>query len=129
MTENRYLIGFTGPGVVVPGRVAAVLDKLLDLREIRTQLRGYDAELDGVLVAMATAAAAWRASATGRPERTSPDPLPEWITTAKAADVLYCDPRHVRRLIAEGKLTGQQITRGWLVETESVQMYRAARAA
>lgn len=133
MTETRppsaYVHG-DGAVVVVPGRVAAQLDRLLDLNRVRVAVRGQDPETDAVLVALRTAALAWRASAGGLPERTSADPMPAWITTSQTADLLGVDPRHVRRLAVLGRLAGRQLPSGtWLVERESAEHYRAAHRA
>lgn len=119
-----------GAVVIVPGRVAAQLDRLLDLTRLRIAVRGQDPETDAVLVALRTAALAWRQSAGGLPDRTTADPLPAWITTSQTADLLGVDPRHVRRLAAAGRLTARQLPTGtWLVERESAEHYRAAHRA
>lgn len=124
---SAYVHG-NGAVVVVPGRVAAQLDRLLDLTHLRTAVRGQDPETDAVLVALRVAALAWRTSAGGLPERTSADPMPAWITTSQTAELLGVDPRHVRRLITHGRLTGKQLPTGtWLVERETAEHYRAAR--
>ena len=44
-----YVTGIHGPGVEVPGRVAAWLEARTDLRRIRTDARGTDPEVDSVL--------------------------------------------------------------------------------
>ncbi|MDI2127949.1 helix-turn-helix domain-containing protein [Yinghuangia seranimata] len=131
MNPNRpasaYVHG-NGAVVIVPGRIAALLDKLVDLTRLRIDVRGQDPELDNVLVALRVAALAWRASVGGHTERTTPDPMPAWITTGQTADLLGVDPRHVRRLAAGGRLAGRQLPHGaWLIERESAEHYRAVR--
>jgi len=125
---TAYVHGIDGPVVVVPGRVAALLDNLVDLTRLRIDVRGQDPELDAVLVALRTAALAWRASAGGLPDRTPADPLPPWISAGQTAELLGVDPRHVRRLATTGRLTGRQLgDRTWLIERESAEHYRATR--
>lgn len=128
-TASAYVHGVDGPIVIVSARVAAQLDRLLNLTRVRVDVRGQDPELDAVLLGLRVAAMAWRQSATGHTERTSPDPMPPWITTTQAADLLHVDPRHIRRLAAAGHLEARQIPGGsWLIERESVA-HRAARRA
>ncbi|WP_436785782.1 helix-turn-helix domain-containing protein [Yinghuangia sp. YIM S10712] len=130
MTSTRPASAYVhgdGAVVIVPGRVAAHLDRLLNLNRLRIEVRGQDPETDNVLVALRLAALAWR-SAGGLPDRTSPDPMPPWITTGQAAELLAVDPRHVRRLITTGRLTARQLPSGaWLIDRETVEHYRAAR--
>lgn len=64
----------------------------------------------------------------------APDPLPAApsapeMTAADAASALDVKPRQVRRLIADGVLTGQKAGPLWMVSAESVQAHRERRRA
>lgn len=54
-----------GGVVVVPERVAAWMLRYAGLGRLSAQVRGADAEVDAVLVALATAGQHWRTSVTG----------------------------------------------------------------
>jgi multidrug resistance efflux pump len=52
------------------------------------------------------------------------------VTTAEAADLLSVDPRRVRELFETGVITGRKLNaRMTILDRESVEAYRAARAA
>jgi len=42
------------------------------------------------------------------------------IGTKEAAKMLGISPRHVRRLLKEGKLTGQKVGRDWVMPNKEV---------
>jgi len=124
---TSYVHGLDGPVVIVPGRAAAWLDSRLNLRALRTAVRGHDPEVDAVLVALGVAAAAWRQSVVGTDQRTPAEPAPLWLTTREAADRLDVTDRAVRRALAEQRLNGRRTNGGWLVDRESVEHYLIAR--
>ena len=62
-----YVTGNTGPGVEVPGRVAAWLEARTDLRRIRTDARGTDPEVDAVLSDLHRVALLWRSRVEALP--------------------------------------------------------------
>lgn len=124
----------TGAVVVVPARIAAWLDRHADLRAIRTGHRGADAEVDSVLIALATAAAAWRQTQQVPPPGTTlardPEPAaPSPLTSTQAADLLGCTDRAIRRAAAEGRLSATKSAGRWRIEREDLEQHRAARAA
>ena len=50
--------------------------------------------------------------------------LEDWITTAKAAQLLGKTQRRIQQLIREGKLEGSPVSpRLWLVSKQSVEEY------
>lgn len=64
-------------------------------------------------------------SAEHPPPRTLPET--EQISTAKAALMLDCTQRHVRRLVAQGDLAAQTVGRAKLLDPADVQALRALR--
>jgi excisionase family DNA binding protein len=128
---EAYVHGIGAPVVVVPGRVAAWLERHTDLRRLRAGVRGQDPEIDAVLVALATAAAAWRATATGTPDAARPEAESpcQQMSTGQAADLLGVTPRAVRQAVHEGRLTAERVGSRWLLDREDVEHYRAKRAA
>ena len=135
-SAGAYVHGNDGVVVVVPGRVAAWLERECDLRRRRTETRGRDAELDAVLVALAVAAAAWRdrvGSEFGTkraPESVPVASLSSVISTDDAAAQCgFTSPRPIVRAIADGRLEASKIGGRWLIDVESFAHYLAARAA
>ena len=129
---EAYVHGLSGPVAVVPGRVAAWLERHADLRRIRTEARGVDPEVDAVLVALALAAATWRTSATGSNLAKSAEveaPSALWLTSSQAADHLGIGDRAIRLAIAERRLPAEKVGGQWRINREDIEHYRAARAA
>lgn len=132
MTAPRTAAAFVhgdGAVVVVPARIAARLDALLNLRRLRIDVRGRDAELDAVLIALGVAAAAWRTTATGSDQAPQPeaDPHSEWLSTSEAADLLGVTDRRVRQEITGGRLVARRVAGRWRISREDVEQYRATR--
>lgn len=121
----------TGPGVFLPARICAALERVADLPRVRVQHRGLDAELDTVLGDIRTAAARWRATATGSPQAPPPEvgALSGWLSTTQAADLLGITDRAVRLAITEHRLNAEQVDGRWRITRENVEHFRAARAA
>jgi excisionase family DNA binding protein len=128
---EHYVHGIGAPAVVVPGRVAAWLERHADLTRLRIERRGQDPEVDAVLTALRLAAAAWRSSATGTDSRNQPELAPSspQVTTRDAADLLDMTPRGVVKAIAEGRLPAEQINGRWQITREDLEHFRASRAA
>ncbi len=128
---TAYVHGIGGSVVVVPGRVAAWLERHADLRRLRTDARGADAEVDAVLVALATCAFAWRASATGTaiPAQAEPVALSSWLSTSQAAGLVGVTPRAIRKAIADDRLSATEVNGSYRISREDVEHFRAGRAA
>lgn len=129
---ETYVHGIEGPVVVVPGRVAAWLERNADLRRLRTEVRGGDAEVDAVLVALATCALAWRTSAVGRERAPEPEVVAssgQRLSTSQAAALLSRSDRAVRMACSAGRLPAEQVGGRWLIDREDLEHYKAARAA
>lgn len=126
-----YLVGVQGAAAVVPGRVAAWLERHGHLNELRARARGGDPEIDAALVALRIAALTWRASATGTEDAPEPEvgPRSEWLSTTTAAGHLGITDRAVRLAISQGRLPAEQVDGRWRISREDTEHYRAARAA
>lgn len=119
----------TGPGVYLPARICAALERLADLPRIRVQHRGTDPELDTVLGDIRTAAAKWRATATGSPHPPPPeaDASSGWLSTTRAAEILGVTDRAIRLAITEHRLHAQQVDGRWRITREDLEHFRASR--
>ena len=117
--------------VVVPSRIAALLDQHLRLDRFRKNVRGQDAELDAVLLAIRLAAVAHSSAAGTIPAKT-PEPQPHsrsGLMVPAAAIHLGISDRAVRKAMAEGRLSAQKIDGRWSTSFADIEAYRANRAA
>lgn len=129
---ERYLLP-EAVGAIMPGRVASLLHKRLDLSRLRTEVRGIDPEVDAVLMALHIAALKWRTSA-GVSEPRKPTEVAtesEWMSTQEVADRLGVSTSRVRQECRDGRLEATNRGRplGWQIHREDFEHYRAARAA
>jgi excisionase family DNA binding protein len=131
-----HIVGLGGPGVVVPGRVAAWLEDRLDLRRVRTDVRGADPEVDAVLLDLAVVALTWRKAVEALPCRGSEQAGPaeagtpsSWLTTAQAAGRLGVTSSRVRQVIRAKHLVAEQVDHQWRITLQDLAHYAAARAA
>jgi len=129
-SATAYVLGADGIAAIVPARVAAWLDSRLNLTQVRGQVRGRDAEVDAVLVALRLAAMSWRASATGSGEAPTPEvEASSWVGTRQAADLLGIGDRAIRLAIAEQRLAAHNVGGRWRITREDIEQFRAARRA
>ena len=129
-----YVHGIDGPVAIISGRIAARIAPLL--HDFRTQQRGADPDLDAQLIALATAAAAWRAehfgtsgdgSTPAETAETVPSSAP--MDTHTAAIRLGVTERAVRHACASGRIDAELVAGRWHITAEALAHYRAARAA
>ncbi|RII94557.1 helix-turn-helix domain-containing protein [Clavibacter californiensis] len=125
---GSYVHGQGGPIVVLPGRVAAYLERYAGLDDFRKRIRGHDAEVYAVLYDLHRAALVWRESATGTPHEVRPEPAAEWFTTAEAAARVGITDRGIRRAIAEKRLAARLVGRSWRISRTDLAHFRASRA-
>jgi excisionase family DNA binding protein len=126
-----YVTGNHGPGVEVPGRVAAWLESRLDLRRVRTDARGVDPEVDAVLADLHRVALLWRSCVDGSDPRkpAQAQPLLPWLTVSEVANQLGVTESRVRQLVQAKALPAEQIDRRWRISRIDFEHYKAARAA
>ena len=131
-----HIVGLGGPAVVVPGRVAAWLESRLDLRRVRTDVRGIDPEVDAVLLDFAVVAQTWRSRVEALPCRGSEQAGPaeagtssSWVTTTEAAVRLGVTSSRVRQEIRAKHLAAEQVDHQWRIALQDLAHYVAARAA
>jgi excisionase family DNA binding protein len=129
LPSSRYIVE-VGPGVLVPIRIAAMLNAYL--KPLRIKMRGHDSELDQVLLDFARIAMTFDSSERGTIDAPTPEPrrdLSEWVTTSIAADIIGITERAVRRAIAERRISAQKLSGGWCLTRQDVEQFRAARTA
>lgn len=129
--RRSYLLRVDEPYVMVPARVAALMETRAGVRRLRVQLRGLDPEASAVLEDIRYAALAWHGSAVGTDVYESPEPQPksELVTPSQAADLIGITVRAIRKALTEGRLSGNKVGGVWQIRREDVEHYRAARAA
>jgi excisionase family DNA binding protein len=124
---GSYVHGQDGLVVVLPGRIAALLDERAGLNRFRIAVRGSDQQLDAVLLALHVAALGWRTSATGTPDEVRAEPAASWLSTTEAAARVGVTSRAIRRAIAEKRIAATRIGRSWRIARTDLEHYRANR--
>lgn len=131
---GRFLLGADGPEVRVPGDAARYLVLLLADGRRRARSEGWrlPEDLWAVVRSLEEAGRAHAAarvavaSVPGPAGTTAADARPSsardhhHLTTAQAAGRLGCSERHVRRLVAEGRLVATRAGRALLVDAASL---------
>jgi excisionase family DNA binding protein len=125
-------MGLDGPAVLVPARIAAILERHADLTALRVRTRGVDPEASAVLEALRTSAMSWRGSATGTTDDTEAEPASEssqWVGTGKAAELAGVTSRAIRKAIAETRLPATEVGGRYRISREDIEHYKATRVA
>lgn len=131
MARRSYLLKVSEPYVMVPARVAALIEARTNIASARVQLRGLDPEATAVLEDIRYAAMAWRGSDIGTEDDREPEPATrsEWLSTSQAADLLGITGRAVLKAVHEGRLPATEVGKRWQINREDVQHYKAIRVA
>lgn len=120
-----------GPIAIIPGRVAAYLERYARLDQFRREHRGHDSEVDEVLTAIHVAAATWRNSSglgTTPPPRPEPaSPSVQWVTPRTAALKLQMTDRGIRKAIAEKRLRAEKHDGRWRIHLEDIAHFTERR--
>lgn len=120
-----YLHGVDGPVVVLPANVCDFLERHAGLDEYRKRNLGRHPQLDHALLSLHSAATAYRASRTGTPEISEPEPpTSSWVGTTKAARILRMTDRGVRRACEQGRLEAHQVEGRWRIAREDLAQFR-----
>lgn len=120
-----------GGVVIVPERVAAFLLRYAGLGRLSSQVRGADAEVDAVLVALGTAGQQWRTSVTGSEVAPVSEVVARsgWLSSTQAGEQLGVTSRAVLLAISEQRLQAEKVDGRWRLNREDVEHYAAARRA
>jgi excisionase family DNA binding protein len=124
-----------GPAVLVPGRVAALLEKTLKLDTVRSQLRGADRETDEVLLAIRVTGLRWAEGRSAEPacdHASDVHKVPQVggrsdMTTRQVANALGISTAAVTLAAREGRLDGRQVGGQWRFDMDSVAVWKAMR--
>jgi excisionase family DNA binding protein len=124
-----------GTSVVIDGRICAVLNKLLGLDRIRSQVRGQDPQLDQELLAIRLAGIAYESSAAGTVSAPRPEPVSQshqqlngdTVNTTTAATILGITDRAVRKAITEKRLKATQLDGRYRITREDLSAFMADR--
>lgn len=123
---EHYLHG-DGHVVIVPARVAAWLERRVDLNRVRIDARGLDPEIDAVLGALRISALVWRTSVNGTTPAEPAEPVAasdQWVSTNQAAIHLGITDRAVRKAIAAGALPAENTAGRWRIHRDDIAHYR-----
>jgi hypothetical protein len=128
-----------GPAVIVPGRLALLLERHLRLDRVRLDVRGADAELDALL-------SSWHAVSLLYAERAVPasgqrgssvdptpeagrrsDPMKDLLSAQDVADAVDVSSSAVRLAARQGRLAGQKVDGEWSFHRHDVAAWVATR--
>ena len=136
---QRYAVD--GPAVVVPARIALLLECHYRMDRLRMDVRGRDPELDEVLNAWHAVAMQWSpetgsengsvtgTEVAGASEPVAPSEAVEQISASEVANQFGCTTRAVTKAAAERRLRGQFVAGRWLFHPDDVAVWAATRAA
>jgi hypothetical protein len=129
----RYSVD--GPGVLVPARVCALLERHLRLDRVRAEVRGADEQLDEVLSDLRVVAQSYltTGSVRGTPvaeraERPSESPIADAMTASQVADITGVTPHAVRLARRRGHLRGVQVNGRWMFPRDEVRRWQQRTA-
>ena len=124
-----------GTTVAVPAWIAAFLEQRLPFADLRVQVRGKDAELDDVLMALHVAAVshvdvlrAELTSGVGSGVAPVPEVAASSMSATQVAVAVGVDDRTVRLAASTGRLSGVKDAEGrWRFDQTEVVAWAAAR--
>lgn len=127
-SADSYVHG-GGMVVIVPARIAALLNRHAGLERFRLNNRGADPELDAVLVAFRMAELTWRNSVTGTARAAEPelDANYQWLSTTQVATITGITDRGVRAAIKRGDLKAECTDGRYRISREQLAHWRAIR--
>lgn len=136
---QRYAVD--GPAVVVPARIALILESHYRMDRLRMEVRGRDRELDEVLSSWHAIAMMWSpetgsevgsvpgTEVVGSSEPVAPSEAVEQISASEVANQFGCTTRAVTKAAAERRLRGRLVAGRWLFHPDDVVAWAATRAA
>jgi excisionase family DNA binding protein len=122
--------------VMVPARIAALLERGTDISALRVRSRGVDPEASAVLEDIRLAAMSWSPASDfaltqseGDGARKVAGCSEQWMTTGQVARQLGLSPQAVRNAIRAGRLRATQVDGNrFQVSREDFEHYRAIRS-
>lgn len=136
MTEpkrNPYILRTSEDSIVVPRRIAALIDR--EVSAVRVRLRGVDPQASIVLEGLHLIALEWRGCVGAIEVDESAQPVRDstmttsQVTSTQVADQLGISPQAIRKVIADGRLPAEKVGRQWVITRENLEHFKAARAA
>lgn len=140
MNQQRgsYLLKVSEPYVMMPARVAAMLEAELgaELSRLRVRKRGVDPEASQVLADIRAAAIEWAGSGSaGTSDDGPPEPRPESnrehlsLTPSQAAGRVGVSDRAIRKAIHTGRLPAAKVDGAWQITRDDLRHFQASRAS
>lgn len=134
--RRSYILKASEPMVMVPARIAALLERGTDISALRVRTRGIDPEASAVLEDIRLVAMSWSSEPDFASTQSEDDSerkvagcSEQWMTTGQVAQRLGLTPQAVRNAIRAGRLRATQHEGNrFQVSREDFEHYRAARA-
>ena len=116
--------------------MCAILNRLLGLDKLRTELRGQNPRLDQALLAIRLAGIAHtETSSTGNGVAPQPEPKPpssqqlnDTVSTTTAATLLGISDRGVRDACTEKRLAATKVEGRWRITRQALSEYQSRTA-
>jgi hypothetical protein len=123
---------YVNGSVIVSAKVAAMLEQITNIRDVRAKYRGGEEELEATLHALRFAANDYAAFVNERqptPTSKAETPLSKRYTPEQVAGHEGITATAVRLAIREGRLQATKHDGRWQISEADYQTYRATRAA
>lgn len=113
-------------GIIIPARIAYLIEKNTRLDEYRRRSRGGDPELDTALHGIHWAAMTWAVTANGSVPRKRSEAAVEWYTPEQIATQTRLTGHAIRLAIREGRLPAEKVDGRWRVTPADYRNFRAS---
>ena len=125
--RQSYLLRAGEFTLMLPPRIAALVERRTNIRELRLSVRGIDPEASAVLEDLRTAALSWSGSLRETDDDKPREPPSELITSGGAADVTGISRQAIGKAIRSGRLSAQMVNGRYLIRRDDLEHWRATR--
>jgi hypothetical protein len=131
MTGRSYLLKAGEDWLMLPPRIAALIERRTNISSLRVQVRGVDPEATDVLEQLRMAALSWSSSSTGTTDDESRELAApsKWMGTSEVAKGLGQTREAVGKAIRTGRLAARKLNDRYQIDREDYEHYKAVRAA
>jgi excisionase family DNA binding protein len=140
MTGNQRRSYLLQPGqtyVMVPARIAALVESRTDISALRVRTRGVDPEATAVLEDHRVAALSWTANGT-RPSEfpevetdddksRKPATESDWLSARQAGDLANVTRQAITKAAGAGRLHGTKVDGRWRISRADLEHWKASR--
>jgi excisionase family DNA binding protein len=125
-----YLLRAGEAYLIMPPRIAALIESRTNVKALRVKLRGIDPEATAVLEDLRVAALSWRScpdTTTGVDRARKPAARSSRLTTGQAAELAKVTRQAIGKAIRTGHLTAIKINGRYHIERPDLDQWRSSR--